>query len=735
MEEKEIHLRDYLKVVLKRKNTVLTFFIVTFLVVVIATFTATPIYKASTKVMLEREASSSLTSSYTSLSYDPEFLETQYQVITSKSVAEKVANLLGPEKIYNTFFDKTDEEESLISPVADWFRGLYASFKELIGIEKVSSTQNIDTETGLDAAEPLSKTDQIALAVQGGISVSPVNNSRVVEISYYSKNPALAMTVANSVAQAYINELMEMRMAVSDYSITWMTKKAEAQKEKLEKSEIAYQAYQRRQDIVTVEDKVAVVPERLTELGRRLTEAETENKELKAVYDQILNTPAEALETIPAISENNTVAAINKQILDAEQNISDLSKKYGRKHPVMISARDELTGLKSKKEEAIQRVVQTIENRYKLAASNEQNLRSLLDETKFEAANLNEKYIQLGILRREVETNRNLYDALIKRLKEKDITEESQTVNVWVIEEADFPQAPAKPNKKRNLLLGFVLGLFGGIGLAFFVEYLDNTVKSPEDVEEKFDIPVIGTIPLFNNGGETIVESILAESSPAVSEGFKSLRTSLFLSSADAIPESLVITSTSPGEGKSSVSTCLATTVARAGKKVLLIDADMRRPVQHTNFKIENKIGLSSFLAGQATKDFIHHTPVKDLSIITAGPIPPNPSELLSSEKMKNLITKLSDVYDMIIVDSPPVLNVSDALLLSKNVRGVMIVSWAGSTTYDMVRKGLKLINEISAPLIGMVLNRLDAKKSGYYYGYGDYYYSSSDKKTEKSEE
>jgi capsular exopolysaccharide synthesis family protein len=266
------------------------------------------------------------------------------------------------------------------------------------------------------------------------------------------------------------------------------------------------------------------------------------------------------------------------------------------------------------------------------------------------------------------------------------------------------------------------------------VEYLDNTVKSPEDVEEKFDIPVIGTIPLFQNGDETIVESILADSSPAVSEGFKSLRTSLFLSSANKIPESLVITSTSPGEGKSSVSTCLATTVARAGKKVLLIDADMRRPVQHTNFKIENKIGLSSFLAGQATKDFIHHTSVKDLSIITAGPIPPNPSELLSSEKMKNLITKLSDVYDMIIVDSPPILNVSDALLLSKNVRGVVIVSWAGSTTYDMVRKGLKLINEISAPLIGMVLNRLDAKKSGYYYGYGDYYYSSSSEQAEKSE-
>jgi capsular exopolysaccharide synthesis family protein len=730
MEEKEIHLRDYLRIVQKRKSTVLTFFIVTFLVVVIATFTTTPIYRASTKVMMERDTSGSLTSSYRYLSYDPEFLETQYQVITSMSVAEKVAELLGPEKVYSAFFSEEDNSAGFLSTITGWFRSLYESFKGMIGIDDLSSSSSEDT-SGLGLGEDVSmtKADIIARVVQSGISVAPVSNSRVVEISYYSDNPALAMKVVNTVAQAYINELMDMRMAVSDYSITWMTKKAEAQKEKLEKSEIAYQAYLRQQDIVTVEDKVTVLPERLSELTRQLTNAETENKELKAVYDQILRTSSGDLETIPAISENASVVAIKKQIRDAEQNISELSKKYGPKHPMMISAQDELEGLNSKKRLEIDKIVQTIRNRYQLAVSNEENLRSLLEDTKFEASNLNEKYVQLSILKREVETNRNLYDALIKKLKESDLTEESQTVNVWVIEEADLPQAPAKPNKKRNILLAIVLGFFGGIGLAFFVEYLDNTVKSPEDVEEKFGTPVIGTVPLFKAEGETIVQSILGESSPAVAESFNSLRTSLFLSSADALPGSLVVTSTSPGEGKSSISACLAATIARAGKKTLLIDADMRRPVQHTNFRLGNKVGLSSILAGQVTTNFIHNGSVKNLDIITSGPIPPNPSELLSSEKLKHLVTKYSDAYDMIIIDAPPVLNVSDSLLVSKHVRGILMVSWAGSTTYDLLRKSLKRVSEAAAPLIGMVLNRLDAKKSGYYYGYSDYYYSSSNGK------
>lgn len=566
----------------------------------------------------------------------------------------------------------------------------------------------------------------MALVIRNSITVAPVANSRVVEISYMSENPGLAMKIVNSVAQAYINELLDMRMAVSNYSIKWMTKKADEQKEKLQRSEDALQRYQRQHDIVTIQDKVTVLPERLSELSTRLTTSETERKQLNDVYNQIMQLQGGALETIPAIATNAAVDSINKQILVAEQSISELSKKFGAKHPAMINAIDELKGFKAKKAEEIQKAVQTIKNRYQLAKSNEDNLRGLLEQTKSDAANLSEKHIQLGILKREVDSNRTLYDALLSKLKEKGITEESHSVDVWVIEEAQLPEHPTKPNKKRNILLALILGLFGGVGLAFFLEYLDNTVKSPEDIEERFDLPVIGSISLFKDQTETIVSNALKSSASMMSESFKSLRTSIFLSAAEKPPKTILVTSMSPGEGKSSICACLAASVAMAGKKTLLIDADMRRPVQHKNFNLDNVSGLSSFLAGVTTADMVQKGPVDHLDIIASGPVPPNPSELLSSERMGKMIRKLSDVYDMIIIDSPPVLSVSDPLIISKNVQGVIVVTWAGSTTYDVLDKGLKLFKEISAHLIGVVLNRFDARKSGYYYGYGDYYYSSS---------
>ena len=741
MEEKEIHLRDYLRIVNKRRNTVITFFIITITVVIIATFTATPYYRASTKVMVEKNASAALSDRYSYTPYDPEFLETQYQIIKSASVANKVLKNFDTDKLYNSIFSQRKNDGfQILATIKKWLKDQYSSFEELIGIDAVLSPP---AETGSESAfsikalsEPMTKEEQLERVIQAGITVEPVNESRVMNISYMSDNPVIAMKIANSIAQAYIEDLLDMRMEASGYSIKWMAKKAEAEKKKLEDSENTLQKYQRKHDIITIEDRITVVPERLSELSRRLTNAETEKKELESIYNQIKITKSSSLETIPAIAANLSIDSIKKQIITAEQKISELSKKYGRKHPAMISARGELKGLQSKKANEIQKAVQTIKNQYQLAKANEEDLRKLLEETKSEAAGLNEKYIQLKILKRDVETNRFLYDALVKQMKEKRITEESQSVNVWVIEDAVLPKIPASPNKKRNILLAVILGLFGGLGLAFFFEYLDNTVKSPEDIEDRFDIPVIGTISLQKNKikdrGKSkgkaykLIESVIDDSNPLLAENFNSLRTSIFLSSAENYPKVLLVTSMSPGEGKSSISGCLAITIAKIGKKTLIIDADMRRPVQHKNFKLKNSSGLSTFLAGIGTQNIIQKNVLDNLDIITSGPVPPNPSELLSSERMRKMVAQLAENYDMIIIDSPPAVSVSDPLIISRHVKGVIIVTWAGSTTYDMLKRGLKLFGEISAPVTGIALNRFDAKKTGYYYGYGDYYYSST---------
>ena len=728
MDEKEIHLRDYLRVIVKRKGTVLTFFLITLIVVVIASFTATPMYRATTSVLIEKNTSDSLTSRYRYTPYDPEFLETQYQLIKSAAVVGKVVKNLESEKIYDTFFAEKEKKDSYIDAVLSFISDQFIKFKEMIGIGKLfSSSQEIVSKKISDGINlPLTKAQKLENIIEAGISVEPVANSRVVKIGYMSDNPAIAMKVVNSIARAYIDELVEMQMEVAGYSIKWMRKKSETQRVKLEESEKALQAYKKKYDIITVENRLAMLPEKLSELSKNLTQAETKKQKLAAVVSQINHLKNKSLDTIPAIIQNASVESINAKILVSEQKISELSKKYGPKHPKMITAVNELKGLQKKKYKALRTAVETIKNEYSLAKSNVRDLKQLLDQTKFQAERFGEKSIQLGILQRKVDTNRYLYDALVKKIKEKGITERSQTVNVWVIQKAQLPRFPATPRKKRNILLGIILGLFGGIGLAFFFEYLDNTVKTPEDVEEKFDIPVISTIDLFKKKEETIVQNVLKDASSIISESFKSLRTSVFLSSADKPPASILITSMIPGEGKSSIAACLAASIAKTGKRTLLIDADMRRPVQHKNFNVDNKSGLSSLLAGAIEKeDSIQSDVIENMDLITAGPIPPNPSELLNSKKMKDMLGLFASSYDMILIDSPPLASVTDPVIVSQNVDGVIIVTWAGKTTYEILGKGLKKLTEVKAPLTGLVLNRFSAKKTGYYYNYGDYYYSS----------
>jgi capsular exopolysaccharide synthesis family protein len=730
MMEKEIHLRDYLRVLSRRKSTVFTVFIVIVVIGVITTYTSrtTPMYRASAKAVIERNTAYSLTGhryeGYTG--YDPNFLQTQTQIIKSDGVAEKVVQSIGADEMYGIFFPEgREQEKSLFAPVRQWGGDTWQGFKEAVGIKAMLSDGQ--AEAGMAAAEkgePPSRAEIMKSIIRGGISVSPVEETKVVAISYSSPNPALSQKIANSVAQAYIDQLMDMRMELSGYSIDWMKKKAELQREKLEQSEQRLHEYKKKHNIVTIEDRLAILPQRLAEFSEKLTRAEARRKELETIYNQVKGKSDGELETISVIAEDASVDSINQRILEAEQKVSELSKKYGPKHPRMISAKNELSQLEAKKHTELQKAVKTVENEYQLARKQEEKLREMLEQTKFDTARLNEKSIQLGILQRKVATNKYLYDALIKRMEEKGLTEKTQLVNVWVIEKAKMPGMPIAQNKNRKLLLSLVLGLFGGLGLAFFLEYLDNTVKSPEDIEDKFYLPVIGTIEKFKDKNQTILDKVLEGEAGPVSESLRSLRTSLLLSSADNPPKALLVTSMGTKEGKSSISSCLAVSMAQNGLKVLLIDGDMRRPQLHNYFRLENQSGLSSYLSGTASTELIQREVIRNLDIMICGPVPPNPAELLSAERTACLMKRSRERYDMIIVDTPP-LGVADALILSRSVDGVILLASAGETRYEMLEKGIKQLREVSAKIPGIVLNKFDTKKSGYYYYYGDYYYSS----------
>ena len=701
MEEREIHLRDYLRVISKRRYPVYTFFTVVFIVVLIGTLSSTAIYKASTKVLIERVEPSNLTMMnpyYTA--YDPEFYETQYQLIKSTSVAQKVVKMLALENTYESYF-----KGNKISPSGE-----------------------------------KSKADILADIVSGGILVSPVKNSKIVNISFMSSSPEFAALVTNSVARAYIEELLDMRMSASRYSIEWMAKKAEEEKAKLEKSETALQEYMRANNIVTLQDKVSLTPERLSEVNTQLTKAETKRKELESVYRTVLKISANPrdAESFPGIASEPTIQALRNQILKAEQNVEELSRKYGRKHPAMMKAEEELKGLQQKRDQEINRVIGSIKNEYELAKSNEASLRSMLSSTKAEALNLNEKFIQYGVLTREVETNRQLYDALIKKIKEQSVTEEIRTVNVWVVEKAEKPTSPVKPRKSLNVLLGLIVGLLGGIGLAFFIDYLDNTIKSPDEIEPRLGIPLLGVVPLLDPKEDGIEEIIMKEPQSLYAESYKTIRTAILLSSATKPPQNIHVTSMGPNEGKSVTSVNLATTMANSGYSVLLVDSDLRRPRIHSIFRLNNLSGLSTYLAG-ATSDIetVFKRPLTNLSVIPAGPVPPNPSELLSSQRMHELMSVLNERFDVIVWDSPPLMTVTDSLILSNILDGTILVIRAGKTTYEMVDRGLKVLkgrreSDKESHVLGVVLNGFDLKKSDqYYYQYYNYY-PAAEEKTKK---
>jgi capsular exopolysaccharide synthesis family protein len=730
MTEKEIHLRDYLRVLARRKSTVITFFAITVLVTVLATFTSrsTPMYQAAARAVIERNVSYSLTGhrydGYTG--YDPEFLQTQTQIIKSQGVAEKVVEAIGAEEMYNAYFPEgVEKDPSFFDSIRQWAAGTYSSFKEIIGITALSESrvQPSGAEAAGYAAAPPTKAEIMQSIVRQGINVMPIENTRVVSISYTCPNPVLAMRIANSVAQAYIDQLLDMSMEMSGYSIDWMKNKAEEQRKKLEASEQALHEYKRKHNIVTIEDRLAILPQRLAEFSEKLTRAEARRKELETIYNQVKGKSFLELEAISVIADDASVDSINEKILEAEQKISELSKKFGPKHPRMIAAQNELLELRNTKQRELQKAVKTVENEYLLAAAQEDQLRDMLEQTKFETAQLNERSIQLDILKRKVETNKYLYEALIRRMEEKGLTEKNQLVNVWVIENAKMPEMPLGQGKKRNVLLGLILGLFGGIGLAFFFEYLDNTVKSPEDVEDRFELPVIGAIEKYQDKKTSVVDCVLEYENSPISENFKNLRTSILLSAAGGPPQVLLITSMGAKEGKSTVACCLAVSMARNGLKVLLIDGDLRRPQVHAYFKVENKTGLSAYLAGKASRNLIGKGPVPNIDVLTSGPVPPNPSELLSSERLDVLINKTREKYDMIILDAPP-LGVADSMIMSRKTDGVVLLARAGETRYEMLDKGIKKLHEVSATITGIVLNGFDAKKSGYYYNYSDYYYS-----------
>ena len=725
-QEREITIRDYTRILVKRKTTALTFLVIVFLTVVIVTYTATPIYTSSSQVLIEENFNSNdIERQKSYIRHDPDFLATQFQLISSTNVAHRAVKKLQLDTRYRSFFFNTAKKEN---------NSFFTAFKSKIKtfLKNIFPSQSEQTTASpadgadlLSATESVTDAEIIAAKIRSNLKINLVANSKTVSVEYSDKDPAMAKLVLNAIIQAYRDELLEIKLATSNYSLQWMTSKADEEREKLESSERALQKYVKNNDLVTIENKLAVYPERLREFSSQLSKAQAKQKEYESLYNQIQTSDKTKIniESIPIFVNNKILQNLREKIFQAEQKIKDLSKKYGYKHPLMINAKADHDRLVKEKKFELKRIIDSTSNAYDLAKTSESNLKQLLNKTKSEMLDISEHFTQYSIMKREVDTNRVLYDALTSSIKQASVTEQSQNIKIWVMKKAEMPRYPSKPKKKQNLMLGLIVGMLGGIGLAFFVEYLDNSVKDEKDIENRFGLTVLGAVPELQDQSSNI-ETYLPENllSP-LAESYRLIRAGLLLSAADHPPRSLLITSMTPKEGKTATTINLARVLAQTDKKVLIIDCDMRRPQMHSIFNVPNTPGLSNYLSGNSKTIQIQIVQDKQVYLITSGTIPPNPAELLQSTKMERLIEEMLNKFDFVVLDSPPVQRVTDSLALSNLVDGTLLVVRAEKTTYDSLESGLKKIREAQANILGVVLNGTNKNHhdSGYYGYYENY--------------
>ncbi|MEW6667869.1 MAG: polysaccharide biosynthesis tyrosine autokinase [Thermodesulfobacteriota bacterium] len=725
--EEQIDLREYLRVILKRRWTLITVFAVTVITVTIHAFTATPIYEAKTRLIIDRE-NPNVVSIQEVMAVDAsgtDYYQTQYKIIESRAVAREVIKRL-----------RLDEsEEFRPKPKDDFLSSLKRSIGETISFWRESFVSLFkDKEPPREAPEDSPEDSRFVGAFIGRIKVEPIRNSRLVDVSFQAKDRALAAKAANALARAYIDKNLETKLRAAQDAVKWLNERIEEERKKVEKAEHSLLRYKEKHSIITdfSSDVEKVTAQKLAQINQQVVEAESRRVEAETRYQQAtaLSHSPDMLDSIPEVLNNDLIRQIKAMEVDLYKRISEFSKKYGERHPQMVAIESELKTLQKRKVQEVERVINSLRNEYRVALARENSLKAALERQKKESLDLNQKAIEFGVLQREAESARQMYELLIKRFKETSLAEEMKTGNIRIIDRAEVPKDPVKPKKGLNILLAALVGLVAGTGMAFFFEYLDNTIKLPEDIKRHLRVPYLGPVPAFAMDGAgrdqgTAKPELVTLHSPksTASEAYRGIRTSILFSSAESQPQVILVSSAGPQEGKTVTCANLAVTMAQSGNRVLLLDCDMRKPNIHRVFGIPREKGLSNLLVGSSElKDVLIPTSVPNLDAILCGPVPPNPSELLGSGRMQRLLTALRKSYTRILIDSPPATAVTDAVILAKLADSILLVVRAGDTPREIVKNGLGQFQNVNAHVMGVILNGVDMGRDGYYY-YQYYYY------------
>lgn len=707
-----LDLREYWRIAWKYKFGIMGVTLLVGLIAALMVMNKIHIYRATATLLIEREPVKyvSIEEVYGLSGYNWEYYQTQYELLRSRPIAERVVN-------------KLELDQRPRQPVKR-DEGLFG-WKNLFPEEWFPAPRELTPEE---------IRENTIRSVQGSILVNPIQNSQLVNISVEGPEPELIARIANATADAYVEENLEGRLQMTQKATSWLTERLVELRGQLAASEARLQQYRDQEQLIDVEGVDSLPAQEVSLLTSRLTDARKARLDAEALYNQVREVQADpnrGLESIPAILRHPLVTQFRQAEVTAERRVSELSDRYGPKHPNMVAAESELQSARTTLARQMALAADGVESEYRTAVANERSLERDLGGAKSSLQDVNRKEYALQSLEREVEANRQLYELFQTRVKETSAAGGVETANARLVEPALVPSTPVRPNKQRTVMVALFLGLVAALGLAFLLEHLDNTFKSSEDVERRLHVPVLGVLPRLKvKSGKDLspLRHFEEHSKTTFSEAVRTVRTGVMLSALDNPHKILLITSSVPGEGKTTLAMNLSYALGHL-KKVLLIDADMRRPmVARASGKRTSDPGLSQFLTGDAKlSECLREVKGSNLHVMQSGVIPPNPLEILSSKRFEDAVVRLSETFDHIVIDCAPALAVSDALILSKVASGVIYLVKADSTPYQAAQSGIRRLRRANAPLIGVVINSVSARtpkygKYGKYGYYGEYY-------------
>jgi succinoglycan biosynthesis transport protein ExoP len=691
----EGHLLDYVHVVLGRRRVALAVFATVVTIATVRTLLTPPVYEATAQILIEKA--------------DP-------NVLNFKQVAQETTDGYGIDDYYQTQY-KLLQSRSLARRV----------------IEHLNLLNDADfggprPKAQIDAilAQPPGQSQEMESAISGflgSVSVRPIRNSRLVTVSVDSGRPELAAAATNALASLYIQQSLDLRTQTSSEAGKWLGAQIDEQRAKVEKLDQALQVVRQQEGLVNIDERRTLLDQRLKELGTALNERKTERLQKEALWRQMAS--AANPEELPEVMRSGVVQSLRIELASLERQQAQLLERYLDQHPEVLKVRGQIAETRTKLRAEAAHVIRAAENDYKAAAAQEASVSAALEAAKQETLDLDRRAVGYDSHKRELDAAKQVLDSLVGRSKETDVASELKSTNIRVVDPASVPSAPIRPRRTRDVMLGAILGAFLSLGAVFFLEYLDNTLKTPDDIRSHLGVPLLGVIP--EQAAASGASLMLKPSTQGpFAEGYRVVRTSLNYSWPEPASRVIVVTSTAPGEGKTLTAVNLAATLAAAEKKVLLIDADMRKPQTQMLLRTRRTPGLSDALTGNAKPSEViqQHSQNVPFAYLPAGTAVPSPADLLTTRTMQGLVDGLRRLYDWIVIDTPPVGAVAEALILAQIADGVAVVAGAEMVPRKAVVHTLERIADTGARILGIVLNRAQIQKHSYYYShyYGHYY-------------